>query len=238
MRTLLLLGLLIGALPAPALAACECMIRARPNAPPRPLDAPILFAGRVLTIDTLAQSLRVRFVVDSSWRNPLPDTLSVETSGVVLCGSFYAGASYLVGAEGQLNALRLPPCNEGQALTSGAPLPPRLRGLGTATWRAPPAGQRQLDQLAHPIWASPPSIGPGDIPQVSFGADTSARRLEIANLSLTLREGRTEVRLPAGLYQYRVTRSDGTVLQSYVELRCERRLHAGGCSAIRSALGR
>lgn len=52
--------------------------------------------------------------------------------------------------------------------------------VGTAAWRAPPAGQRQLDQLTHPI-GPPPPVNAGDIPQVSLGAATSARRLEIAN---------------------------------------------------------
>lgn len=241
MRILLVLGVMSSVLSEPAAAACSCLWSARPDAPrPRmwpPLDAPVLFAGRVLTIDSVAQGRRVQFVTDSSWRTPLPDTVTVEYGDDAPCAFFIAGAPYLVGAVGTLGALRLPPCGEGIALISPT-LPPRLRELGAPTWRAPPLGERQLDRLANRIGARAPLGGPGDTLNVYLHTDSSAVRLDVANLTPPLHLASGRVRLPSGLYQYRVTRSDGTILESYIRLRCEKP-HAGDhCAVGRNFLGR
>lgn len=213
----------------------------RPDVPgPRlrpPLDAPVLFAGRVLTVETVGRVRRVRFVTDSSWRPPLPDTVTVEYGDDAPCASFTAGAPYLVGAVGRLDALRLPRCGQGVGLVSAA-LPPWLHDVGTVAWRAPPLGQRPLDRLAIRVGERAAAVGGGDTLSVLLHTGTEAIRLEIADLVPTLRLESGHLRLPPGLYHYRVTYADGAVVTSYVDLRCEQRWGAGECSVGRNFLGR
>ncbi|MBK8247515.1 MAG: hypothetical protein IPK85_08985 [Gemmatimonadetes bacterium] len=212
-------------------AACWCGLGA--GAPLRPTAAPILFVGRVLAIDSLARERRVRFVTDSSWRGPLPDTLTVVAGDDAPCAYFLPGQSYVVGAVATPGTLRLPRCADAWAVSSW--VQQRLSEVGPAVWRAPPFGRRLLDQGAVQIGQRAPPVRDSLEVLLSFGADTV--EFTIADQPLPRQPRRVVekrfVRLPPGLYQFRIRWSDATITESYVDLSCERHAPGATCYLIR-----
>ncbi len=155
-RRLLMIALLALGTPA-ALQACQCAISSRVGAPiverPR-FDRPRIFIGHVLTVDYPADRsfrMSVRFVTESSWRGPLPDTVTLRVEHRASCAWYMAGGRYLVLADtlaaGE-STLTTAPCDDSWIL--GNPGASNfLAELGPPTWTAPPMGSRPLD--AHAI---------------------------------------------------------------------------------------
>ena len=208
-----------------ASAACSCAMVARAGAPspkwPRPAEAPVLFSGRALFVDRVSGGHQVRFVVDSSWRGPLPDTLTVAFGPDAPCAQFFPGMQYVVGAIGSITGLRLPSCADAYATYYWAKNP-LLRELGPATWRPPPAAQRAVLRTAIGVGARAPPAAPGDSMSVILRGDSTVVEIHIADKVIVQATSMSRfIKLPAGLYRFRLQYRDSTVQESYVVLRCE-----------------
>ena len=222
-------------------AACSCLIVTPADQPvPRILrasEAPVLFAGRALAVDTVGNDRLVRFAVDSSWRGAMPDSVTVVVGDDAPCALFQAGRQYLVGAHVVGPTLRLLRCGDGLELADSF-TQQLLSEVAGATWRAPPVGQRDLDRASVPIDRAPEVGGARDTVRFLIPLDLGAATFEIAGMQRSPRTTMEHfVLLPAGLYRYRVQRGSATVVESYVLLRCEQP-GPPYCSALRPGLNR
>jgi hypothetical protein len=181
---------------------------------------------------------RVRFVTERSWRGALPDTITLLAKADSACPFAYAvGWRYLVMADRDPRdprRLKTGVCD--YTWHSGSPVEQRLRQEeGGPNWTAPPPWQRGLDRGAIPLGTPIPRepYGRGDRSAVRFlvgGLGDTAIVLEFGDYKGSPHPGGGPILHPRrGLYQYRVTWSDGAQFRGYLSVRCTQRGGDGGC---------
>jgi hypothetical protein len=235
-----IVGLVLAATLASPLHACTCGFESPMGQVPKPRTRPeraVVFVGHVLEVDhstdttTLAT---VRFVTESSWRGAMPDTVTLVVGRHAGCAHYIAGGRYLVFADQGQSTLVTEPCDEGVGINQ--PSADRLMGeLGPPTWTAPPMGRRTIDARAVPIGA-PILRRPGPN-SVVFGLPSrqGIARFEIGDWSGTPAQDVSILYPEPGLYQFRITWTDGSTYESYLSIRCEQPVASelGRCSAYR-----
>ncbi len=200
-------------------------------------ERPRIFIGVVLEVDpTPAGPSRqvVRFVTEASWRGAMRDTVTLVVGRNSPCADYVAGRRYLVLADTTADpqaGLVTSSCDYAWGIGYSAAVRMQV-DLGAPGWRAPPMGSRSLDAYAKPI-GTPISrrFVEGHVAfVVPSGADIE--RFQIGDW---IGPGGGPVLFPApGIYQYRITWTDGTVYESYVSMRCDPRLGEGRCQALPS----
>jgi hypothetical protein len=108
----------------------------------------------------------------------------------------------------------------------------KLAKLGAPNWIAPQMGHRKLDALAVHLGESRKR------PFWKFWEDSLvtgvAHDKEIASFEIADWVGQSgSIYLRPGLYQFRITWTDGTKYESYVSLRCENPSPRSPCEALR-----
>lgn len=211
--------------------ACSCVSGVVPAGPPLPPRHEFhqrdrIFIGHALEVDELQQQNPkqiVRFVVEASWRGAMPDTVTLRVGSHAVCASYYAGSRYFVFADvdSASGTLVTEACDYAWGLWYPAAI--RMQNeLGPPGWVAPPMGSRSLDRDA---------IRLGE-PLLRSGADTlmilppsgeDVARFEIGNYaSDTVRWRPQALLLSRGVYQFRITWTDGSRYESYISMRCKR----------------
>ena len=222
-------ALLVLGLGTPSVAkACRCGISGYPgDGPPPRRERPTrdrIFIGHVLEVDHLhGQDPKeiVRFVVESSWRGAMPDTVTLRVGAHAACAQYIAGARYLVFADvdSVSGALVTEPCDYAWGIDYAAAV--RMQNeLGPPTWKAPSMGRRSIDRRA--IRLGEPLMREGtDTVMILAPAGEDVARFEIGNyVSDKARWKLRTLRMSPGLYQFRITWTDGTKYESYVSMRC------------------
>ena len=240
MRFQLALWILASLFAAPSTAlACSC-VRPYPAGHPPPshhwTDRPYIFVGHVLEVDkTLTQSTRltVRFVTETSWRGAMPDTVTLLVRDNAPCAYYTAGGRYLVLADRDTaspSALVTASCDDSWSIHYAGR---RLAELGAPTWTAPRMGQRVLDERAVRLGESRKPRFLTDSLVIGVSRDSDMVRFEIADWAGPPSRNVTLLYLTPGLYQFRITWTDGTTYESYLSLRCESPRSGHPCSVFR-----
>jgi hypothetical protein len=230
-----------------ALHACTCVVKipqerraqSQVDAARSWMDRPYVFIGHALEVDeTPTQPTRetVRFVTERSWRGALPDTVTLQVASDASCAHYFPGLRYLVladsaGRPGE--ALRTAPCDDSWNVTAPVGIA-RLAQLGSPSWTALPVGQRTLDSRAVRLGDPLGPLSAGDSLAFGLPVGEAIARFEIGDWAGQPSRPSRIIYLKAGLYQFRITWSDGTRYSSYVSLRCERPIEGGPCAVFRS----
>lgn len=234
--------LMVFSVGAPSAAhACLCETVTLPGQIPQPRSwsaRPSIFIAHVLEVDeTGAQSprLTVRFVTESSWRGPLPDTVTLRVGSNAPCAEYIAGGRYLVLADVEVtsdSALVTGQCDYAWGIHFPATLR-MLAELGPPDWTAPQLGSRAID--SHAVRLGSPIVRSASADSIVFVTPRQAdiRRFEIADWAAPYAGGSRILYLPPGLYQFRITWTDGTTYESYLSLRCDRPVSGSSCQVHR-----
>lgn len=242
LRAILLATSLVVVSAAPAYA-CTCVITAPFGAAKiqRPwTDRPAIFTALVLDVDsptdtTLKQS--VRLLTEKSWRGAMPDIVTLAVDIDASCAWYFPGLRYVVLADtapGDRTRLVTAACDD--AFGVAGPAAARIRAeLGEPNWTAPPTGSRALDSLVFPLGTPLSRIS--EQGRVAFEVPYSGgvRRFEIGDEDVSpYPTGGPILYLLPGLYEFRITWTDGRRYHSYLSVRCEHQLSDGGCFVSRS----
>lgn len=223
-------AILVLGLGAPSVAeACRCGISGTPGeGPPPRRERPSrdrIFIGHALEVDDLQRQdpkQIVRFVVESSWRGAMPDTVTLRVGAHAACARYVAGARYLVFADvdSVSGTLVTEPCDYSWAIDAPAAIRMQ-KELGPPRWKAPPMGRRSIDRRA--IRLGEPLIREGtDTIMILNPAGEDVARFEIGDyVSDKSRWKPHALRMSPGLYQFRITWTDGSKYESYVSMRCK-----------------
>jgi hypothetical protein len=221
------------------LHACTCLFKDGQALPPPWIQRARIFVGHVLEVDeTPTQSPRetVRFVAETSWRDPLPDTVTLLVGSDASCAHYQAGIRYLVAADKESAPgapLRTAPCDYAWAINYST-TKSMLAQLGSPSWTAPPVGRRMLDAKAVRLGNPVGRLSQGDSLAFGLPVHDSIARFELGDwVGKPITNSRI-VYLRAGLYQFRITWTDGTSYSSYVSLRCEQPIQGAPCAVFRS----
>lgn len=244
---------------APSVAhACTCAVMPLPRAStaqpqsgliPLPLfdhweGRAAIFRGHVIEVDPPEVGARprvVRFVTEASWRGKMPDTVTVVVEGAP-CTAFFVGNRYVIAADVDSATRRLA---SRDCMMSHAVLSPAYARfteiMGAPTWTAPPVGRRAIDAAVvrlgtpRPRTPTPTSVVVGLPPT----GHSQIARFEVADFNTDGLSARAHptLHLEPGLYQVRLTWSDGEVMDMYMSVRCERRYDDGQCAMHRSFTG-
>lgn len=230
-----------------ALHACTCFVKvpqerlaqAQAEASRSWTERPHIFIGHALEVDeTPTQPTRetVRFVTERSWRGAMPDTVTLLVGSDASCAHYFAGLRYLVVADRAVRPgapLRTAPCDNSWNVTApGAQA--MLAKLGSPNWTAPPVGQRTLDSKAVRLGDPRGRLSAGDSLAYGLPVHEAIARFEISDWVGQPTRPSSIIYLKAGLYQFRITWSNGTSYSSYLSLRCERPIDGGPCAVFRS----
>lgn len=231
-----ILFLLLG---APSLAeACTCVLWTGPAGQPAPPkrewhERSRIFIGHALEVDELPQQdpkQIVRFVVEASWRGAMPDTVTLRVGAHASCASYIAGFRYFVFADidSASGALVTERCDHAWGIDYPASI--RMQNqLGPPGWIAPPVGRRSIDRAA--IRLGEPLLRVGaDMLMILPPRGDDVARFEIGDyVSDTARWKPQALRLSPGLYQFRITWTDGSSYESYISMRCHRSAPGHSC---------
>lgn len=222
--------ILVLGLGAPSVAeACRCAMAAKPDGTgPAKRDWRVrnrIFIGHALEVDDLHRQdpkQIVRFVVESSWRGAMPDTVTLRVGAHAGCAQYMAGARYFVFADvdSVSGALVTEPCDYAWGIDYPAAV--RMQNeLGPPRWKAPPMGRRSIDRRA--IRLGEPLMRAGtDTIMILAPVGEDIARFEIGNyVSDKARWKLRVLRMSPGLYQFRITWKDGSKYESYVSMRCK-----------------
>jgi hypothetical protein len=227
------------ALPSTALA-CSCLSNRRVEQTPPPAVAwtgrPYIFVGHVLEVletRTRSPRLTVRFVTEMSWRGPMRDTVTLLVRNDAPCARYTAGGRYLVVADRDTaspSALVTGPCDDSWIIRHAGH---KLAALGAPNWTAPRIGERALDAHVVRLGESRNPRLVADSLVMVVPSDADIARFEIADWAGSPSPNGKLIYLTAGLYQFRITWTDGTTYESYVLLRCESPRSEGACHVFR-----
>jgi hypothetical protein len=163
----------------------------------------------------------------------MSDTVTLRVRRDSPCAEYVAGGRYLVVADHDPSsrwALVTGPCDDAWPIRyAGA----QLAELGAPTWIAPQMGHRKLDADAVRLGESrEPKFWKFWERSLVIGVPYDK---EIAGLEIGDRIGSsgTLLYLTRGLYQFRITWTDGTTYESYVSLRCEKAFSNSPCQVFR-----
>ncbi len=252
MRWLLVVSLLLASVFPTTSFACSCLQGVPVGTiPKRPYDQPWLkrdavFMGYVLSADQHFDSVSntitrtVRLVTEVSWHGALPDTVTLSLGADAPCAFYSVGYRYLVFAgwdarqSGRLTTER---CDDAWGLSGGNSLfTQRFRAsMGSPNWFAPPMGSRSIDRHTRPLGTPLPRSKEDGSILFYVAGDSSIVRLEIGDLARRRIPGYTRpiASFLPGLYQVRVTWSDGAQFSGYVSIECEFREGELGCTSAR-----
>lgn len=220
--------------------ACTCGIASRPlpgggfeRSPratnwERPWEGrEVVFMGYALEVETRvhADGRRftrvVRFVTEESWRGAMPDTITLLVGNEAPCAHFFPGWRFLVSAfRDTVEAGRLTTGICDDAVPVSQPLMERVHGaLGAPAWKAPPAGNRDLDRIAVRLGTALPREASEGQDGFYGPHDPRIARMELGDFDSGLANSRVAVRYPRpGLYHVRLTWDDGTVFLGYLSI--------------------
>lgn len=216
-------------LPATALA-CMCVTNAPRETLERGPNRAAVFIGQALEVDERPDSLtnvRVKFLVTSSWRGPRADTVTLRVTHNAPCAYYTEGGRYLVFADLLTDRAAGPQlvsgtCDEAMRLQREE-VRGTIASLGRPRWTAPPIGKRKIDHgsvklgtaLARAAHEGSVVFVPPSAPEIS--------RIEIGDYSgKSSPSGGGLLYLKPGLYQLRVTWTDGSRVETYLSIRCRR----------------
>jgi len=221
--------------------ACTCAIRSLPGQNPRQQPwstRPQIFIGHVLDVDesqTQSSRSRVRFVTERSWRGPMPDTVTLRVGSNAPCAEYIAGGRYLVLANIEVTTdseLVTGPCDYAWGIHFPATLR-MLEELGLPAWTPPQLGSRAIDSQAIRLGSPSVRSTPADSVLFIIPTQDDIRRFEIADWAGPSAAVGRRLYLPPGLYQFRITWTDGTIYESYLSLRCDRPVADPPCQVFR-----
>jgi hypothetical protein len=159
----------------------------------------------------------------------MPDTVTLIVRADAPCAEYIAGGRYLIIADPDSGSvLATAPCDDSWNIHFAGG---RLAELGAPKWVAPPMGRRTLDALAVRLGEPAPPRVAADSLVLVVPNDADMARFEIADWAgpANLRQ----LHLKPGLYQFRITWTDGTSYASYLSLRCEPRTIERPCAVYR-----
>lgn len=110
-----------------------------------------------------------------------------------------------------------------------------LRELEAPTWTAPPAGARKLDEGV--VRLGTPIAREGVARRLAFviPSQDPIAKFEIGDYPGPAHAPAERIlQFEPGLYEFRVTWTDGSQYHSYLSLRCEREVSDGRCTVVRS----
>jgi hypothetical protein len=159
----------------------------------------------------------------------MPDTVTLIVRADAPCAEYFAGGRYLVVADsGAGSALVTAPCDYAWNLHFAGK---QLAQLGPPTWIAPPVGRRALDAHAIRLGEAASPQSRADSLVLGVPNDSDMARFEIADWAGPAQL--KQLHLKPGVYQFRITWTDGTTYASYLSLRCERGTIERPCAVFR-----